>query len=56
MGKNIGKNISVSLTVNIVKKFLIMLNSLQQMSLKLLQKKSKTVKETVDLIGNQFGD
>ena len=38
MGKNISKNISKKVMVNIVKNFLIMLNNLQQMHLKLLQK------------------
>ena len=38
VGKNIGKNISKNLNVNIARNFLIMLNSLPQMRLKLLQK------------------
>ena len=37
--KNMGKNTDKSLAVNIGKNFLIMLNNLSQMHLKLLQKK-----------------
>ena len=40
MDKNIARNIRKSLNSNIVKHFLIMLNNLQQMHLKLLQKES----------------
>ena len=40
MDKNIVRNIRKSLNSNIVKHFLIMLNNLQQMHLKLLQKES----------------
>ena len=39
MGKNIGKNTSKSVSVNTAKYFLIVLNNLPQMRLKLLQKK-----------------
>ena len=39
MGKNIGKNASKSVSVNTAKYFLIVLNNLPQMRLKLLQKK-----------------
>ena len=41
-----------------VRKFVIMLNSLLQMHLKLLQKKSiqKTAEATSDLIGNKIAD
>ena len=38
MGKNIGKNISKNLSFITAKIFLVMLNSLQEMYLKLLQK------------------
>ena len=40
MDKNIARNIRKSLNSNIVKHLLIMLNNLQQMHLKLLQKES----------------
>ena len=39
MGKNIGINISKTLVANVARNFLIMLNNLQQMRLKLLRKK-----------------
>ena len=38
MGKNIGKHIRKTWVVNTAKKLLIMLNNLQQMRLKLLEK------------------
>ena len=43
---------------NIAKKFLIMLKNLQEMHLKLLQKKviQKTAEATGDLIGNKIAD
>ena len=40
MGKNVGKNISKSLNSKYSQNFLIMLNNLQQMSLKFFQKES----------------
>ena len=40
MGKNIGKNLSKSLNSRYSQNFLIMLNNLQQMRFKILQKES----------------
>ena len=44
--------------VNTARKFLIMLNNLQQLHLKLLQEKliQKTPEATGDLIGNKIGE
>ena len=56
MGKRIVKNASKSLTRKYSKNILIMLNYLQKMPLKLLQKKAiqKRAKATGDLIGNKL--
>ena len=51
--KNMSKNIDKSQALNLVKKFLIILNKLQQMLLKLLQKEQfKKSKAIGDLTGN----
>ena len=51
--KNMSKNTDKSQALNLVKKFLIILNKLQQMLLKLLQKEQfKKSKAIGDLIGN----
>ena len=56
MGNAIGENISKNLSDKYSQKLFIMLNNLQQMSLKLLQTEQfkKTVEETCDLIGNKI--
>ena len=57
--KNMGKNISENISKNyIVRNFLIMLNNLPQMRLKLLQLEQfkKTAKVTGDLIGNKIAN
>ena len=56
MGKNIGK--VKTWAVNIARSFLIMLNNLQQMQLKLVSKRviQKTAEATGDLIGNKIAD
>ena len=58
MGKKIGENISKNLSYKYSQKLFIMLNNLQQMSLKLLQTEQfkKTVEETCDLIGNKIAN
>ena len=58
MGKNNGKNISKNGVVNRAKTFLIMLNNLQQMNLKLIQKEyfNKTAEATGGLIGNKIAE
>ena len=53
MGKNLGKYICKNLSGKYSQKLLIMLNNLQQMHLKLLQ---KTAEATGDLIGNKAAD
>ena len=51
--KNMSKNTDKSQALNLVKKFLIILNKLQQMLLKLLQKEQfKKSKVIGDLTGN----
>ena len=54
MDINVGKNISKNLNDECSQKLINMLNNLQQMSLKLLEKEQlkKTVEGTGDLIGN----
>ena len=58
--KSIGKNVSKSFTINIVKNFWIMLNNLQQMCLKLAQCSKRVVQKTEevtgDLTGNKIAD
>ena len=58
--KSIGKNVSKSFTINIVKNFWIMLNNLKQMCLKLAQCSKRVVQKTEevtgDLIGNKIAD
>ena len=56
MGKNICKNISKNLSCKCSKNFLIILNNLQQMRLKLLQTEQfkKTAEATGGLIDNKI--
>ena len=58
MGKNIGKNISKILFENIARNFLITLNNLPQVRLKLLQKEQfkKFAEATANLIENKIAD
>ena len=60
--KNIGKNISKNVSGKYTQNFVILLNNLQQMRLKLLQRekfkkrKKKKIEATGDLICNKIAD
>ena len=58
MSKNIGKNISITYVVKTAKNFLIMLNNLQQVHLKLLPKRviQNTAEGAGALIGNKIAN